>query len=249
MRKDFFTLIELLVVIAIIAILVAMLMPTLSMTREEGRKTVCKNNLRQIYLAEIMYSSDFDGWGFSPIPYGTSGTDIHIQSLPGYLYKNGANYVPAVHCPSSKGELKDSIYAAGKFVGGRLLTSYAMRFGHGDRPLDSTTPWYGYPPGALKMARRNNKSRVPCPKINMLGQNVGAYYIDIPSKQAMVGDIMTLNENNVIYLWKLAGITMSHTGGNTVFMDGHTMFTERVSFVNAYDMFLYNTNACLYYTD
>ena len=49
-----FTLIELLVVIAIIAILMAMLMPTLNRAREQGRRGVCLNHLRSLTLGWIM---------------------------------------------------------------------------------------------------------------------------------------------------------------------------------------------------
>jgi prepilin-type N-terminal cleavage/methylation domain-containing protein/prepilin-type processing-associated H-X9-DG protein len=53
-----FTLIELLVVIAVIAILMAVLMPALRRAREQGKRTVCLNDLKQLVLSWILYADD-----------------------------------------------------------------------------------------------------------------------------------------------------------------------------------------------
>jgi prepilin-type N-terminal cleavage/methylation domain-containing protein len=54
-QKPGFTLIELLVVIAIIAVLIALLLPAVQAAREAARRTQCRNNLKQLALAEHNY--------------------------------------------------------------------------------------------------------------------------------------------------------------------------------------------------
>ncbi len=59
-RHSGFTLIELLVVIAIIAILAAILFPVFAQAREKARAITCVSNQKQLGLATLMYTQDYD---------------------------------------------------------------------------------------------------------------------------------------------------------------------------------------------
>jgi prepilin-type N-terminal cleavage/methylation domain-containing protein len=56
-----FTLIELLVVISIIALLMAIMMPSLQRVRKQARAVVCQSNMHQWGLAWSMYAQEHDG--------------------------------------------------------------------------------------------------------------------------------------------------------------------------------------------
>lgn len=71
-----FTLIELLVVIAIIAVLLAILLPSLAGVRDRGRELACTAQLRQIGVGLQLYWQDFDRQmpqAVGPLPGGGQG--------------------------------------------------------------------------------------------------------------------------------------------------------------------------------
>src|SRR5262245_28101473 len=61
-RARAFTLVELLVVIGIIAVLIAILLPTLGRAREQAKNVTCQSNLRQWSNAALVYANDNSGW-------------------------------------------------------------------------------------------------------------------------------------------------------------------------------------------
>ena len=81
-----FTLVELLVVIAIIALLVSILLPAISKSREQARRVVCASDLRQMGILLEYYCEDNEN--FYPQPYSSnypwSGTlsDIDADGIP-----------------------------------------------------------------------------------------------------------------------------------------------------------------------
>ncbi len=62
MKKTGFTLIELLVVIAIIAILAAMLLPSLNKAKVAAKGMFCLNQVKQLSTIITFYEQDADGW-------------------------------------------------------------------------------------------------------------------------------------------------------------------------------------------
>lgn len=74
-RRRAFTLVELLVVIGIIALLISILIPSLSRAKEQANRVKCLSNLRQLGMAFVMYANENKGW----FPYHA---DLNPQTHP-----------------------------------------------------------------------------------------------------------------------------------------------------------------------
>ena len=84
-----FTLIELLVVIAIIALLVGILLPSLSSARNQAKGIVCMSNLRQLGVQMAIYQNKFEH--FPPVrlketPVGGM-MEEYFHKIPGYEFR------------------------------------------------------------------------------------------------------------------------------------------------------------------
>jgi prepilin-type N-terminal cleavage/methylation domain-containing protein/prepilin-type processing-associated H-X9-DG protein len=110
-----FTLIELLVVIAIIAILAAILFPVFAKVREKARQISCLSNEKQIGLATLEYTQDYDEtmpYGAGAIYSGALGTPVGWAGLI-YPYLKS---VGVLVCPDDSSGSPVS-YAMNAFMG------------------------------------------------------------------------------------------------------------------------------------
>ena len=103
--KRSFTLIELLVVIAIIAILAAILLPSLNKARARGKASACQGNQRQMGQALNQYMHDYEG----QLPYNVGTNYTRWGALrylfPAYKIANkgtpgGVAYNTVFYCPA-----------------------------------------------------------------------------------------------------------------------------------------------------
>ena len=111
MQKKAFTLIELLVVIAIIALLLAILMPALSIVKEKARVIVCQTNQKNLVLGWQLYAGDYDGrlvggstynpedWVKTPV---SDSLEDKKQAVKDGLLFSYLETVDVYNCPSDK---------------------------------------------------------------------------------------------------------------------------------------------------
>jgi len=213
-RLEGFTLIELLVVIAIIAILAAMLLPALKLAKESGRRTVCAGNLKQLGLAVLMYTNDWNG----RTPTCENATNVYsaVADINCIFWNKGLNPLfttgilkrdmstaSLFFCPSIPGE---GVYtptyadaqkriASGDYGPGRKYIGYLMR------TRSSTLDPLGAPPWGYDVSRYS--------KMAFLCDN---YYWAVPAVSGVYVGVRFGEQHK--------------TGWNVMYLDGSVKFVN-----------------------
>lgn len=177
MKYRAFTLIELLVVIAIIAILAAILFPVYAQAKAEAKNTAALSNVKQLVLASIMYSNDYDDATIIYQDYNYPWTAWGVLAQP-YLKSANICFDPARQVPwvpidpagdwgwNTTLAINRFNYASGGWSGNKTQTSIEnmpvrIAFSVGGDPTIMYNWWYGW-----EQLHWFDAQRSSCPDIN-----------------------------------------------------------------------------------
>lgn len=143
-RGAAFSLVELLLVIVIIAMLAALVLPTLGMAKEKAKTVSCLNQLKQFAAATQMYSGDNAGFLVANLTDG-AGTNTWVlgnmkssyEATNATLLKQGklfpyTSQTPLFRCPADNSTatprgLRVRSYAMNSWIGSRTMETPSAR--------------------------------------------------------------------------------------------------------------------------
>lgn len=234
-----FTLIELLVVVAIIAVLMALLMPSLSAAREQSKIAACSAKLRGFGTAVFMSQSEHNGRYPKTVFYGSGTTSAGDPlwddgfDIPGYtlrwdewmIVKGYVKNPDAFYCPSANYISKMTIYKT--TINGQSYPTFATNIRHyGILRYDARSYWFSKGIGVDSNDATNSYQQTKGRgfKENNLKYSPGTCVAFGDADWNSVSNAPTLTANlAAVRNQNYAAIPgyRHNRGGNYVFLDGH----------------------------